>query len=101
VKELVEWYDKFKTKYPPLVLAAVVHNQFENIHPFADGNGRVGRILLNNILIKHGLPPINIDFSRRQQYYAALQEYEKHQNIKPTIELLLSEYKTLKKRFSK
>src|SRR3989344_2067448 len=53
LNELVEWYYKNKTKYPALVLGAVVHNQFENIHPFRDGNGRVGRILLNNILIKH------------------------------------------------
>ena len=51
LKSLVNWYELNKSKYPALVLGAVVHNQFENIHPFADGNGRVGRILLNNILI--------------------------------------------------
>ena len=59
--ELAEWYDENKKKLPPLVLAAVVHNQFENIHPFQDGNGRVGRLLLNNILLKHGMPPVNIE----------------------------------------
>src|SRR3989338_152685 len=60
LKELVEWYNKCKKKYPPILLASVVHNQFENIHPFQDGNGRVGRILMNNILVKHDLPPVNI-----------------------------------------
>lgn len=98
LRELVKWYTKYKKKYPPLLLASVVHNQFENIHPFQDGNGRVGRILMNNILIKHGLPPVNIDFKRRKEYYSTLQEYEKNHNIRPTIELLLKEYKLLRKR---
>ena len=56
LKELVGWYNKNKARYPALVLGAVIHNQFENIHPFRDGNGRAGRILLNNILLKNGLP---------------------------------------------
>ncbi|NYZ79432.1 Fic family protein [Candidatus Micrarchaeota archaeon] len=93
---LVRWYDKSKNHYPPLVLAAVVHNQFENIHPFQDGNGRVGRLLLNNILLKHKMPPINIELKNRQQYYAALQAYEKKHNLRPTIELMLKEYRALK-----
>jgi len=97
LKELVNWYNKNKDKYPALVLGAVVHNQFENIHPFADGNGRVGRILLNNILIKNNLPPINIDLSNRKEYYVGLQEYQKKGNLKPTIDLLIKEYKKLKK----
>ncbi len=98
LNELVKWYNKNKKKYPGLILAAVVHNQFENIHPFMDGNGRVGRLILNNILIKHKLPPINIDFKIRSKYYEALQEYEKRGNLKPTIELFIKEYKLLKKR---
>ena len=98
LKELVEWYNKNKDKYPALVLAVVVHNQFENIHPFRDGNGRIGRILLNNILIKNDLSPVNINFKNRGEYYSALQEYEKNHNIRPTIDLLIKEYKALKKK---
>jgi len=97
LKKLIEWYNKNKDKYPSIVLAAVIHNQFENIHPFADGNGRVGRILLNNILIKHNLPPINIDFKNRIEYYGSLQEYEKNHDLKPTLKLYLKEYSDLKK----
>src|SRR3989339_1600889 len=82
LRELVEWYKSSISQYPGLILGAVVHNQFENIHPFRDGNGRVGRILLNNILIKHRLPPINIDFKNRVQYYESLQEYEKNHDLK-------------------
>lgn len=98
LKELVAWYDKNQKKYPALLLAAVVHNQFENIHPFQDGNGRVGRILMNNILLKNRLPPVNIDLKRRKDYYRTLQEYEKNHDIRPTIELLLEEYKQLRKQ---
>jgi Fic family protein len=98
LKELVKWYEENKNKYPALVLGAVIHNQFENIHPFADGNGRVGRLLLNNILLKHKLPPVNIDFNNRREYYASLQQYEKNHNLRPTIDLILKEYKILRKK---
>ena len=99
LKELVNWYNQNKTKYPALVLASVIHNQFENIHPFADGNGRVGRLLLNNILIKHKLPPINIELKHAKEYYKSLQEYERKNNLRPTIDLILKEYKVMKKQF--
>ncbi len=97
LKRFIAWYEKNKSSYPPLVLGAVVHNQFENIHPFQDGNGRVGRLLLNNILLKHGLPPLNIELRNRKEYYAALQAYEHKHDIRPTIELMLKEYRALKK----
>jgi Fic family protein len=99
--ELVRWYNKNRSRYPPLVLAAVVHNQFENIHPFADGNGRVGRLLLNNILLKHGLPPLNIELARREEYYLSLQTYELKHDLRPTINLMLKEYKALKRLLKK
>ncbi|MBU0762818.1 MAG: Fic family protein, partial [Candidatus Altiarchaeota archaeon] len=97
LKELVVWYRKNKMRYHPIVLAAVVHNQFENIHPFQDGNGRVGRLLLNNILLKHGLPPVNIELKNRKQYYASLQAYERGGNLRPSIELILKSYIRLRK----
>lgn len=97
LKELIVWYKNNRNRYPPLLLTAIVHNQFENIHPFEDGNGRIGRLLLINILIKHGLPPVNIELELRSEYYAVLQAYEKQNNIRPTLEFLLKEYKKLKK----
>ncbi len=99
--EIVRWYNQNKKKYSSIVLAAVVHNQFENIHPFQDGNGRVGRLLLNNILLKHDLPPINVELKNRKRYYNSLQEYQKNRNIRPTIELILKEYTSLKRLIKK
>ncbi len=101
LERLVEWYEKNKRRYPPLVLAAVAHNQFENIHPFQDGNGRVGRLLLNNVLLKHGLPPLDIELRNRKEYYAALQAYEYKHDVRPTIGLMLKEYRALKKLLKK
>jgi Fic family protein len=101
LKELVKWYDENKKKYPPIILAIAVHNQFETIHPFADGNGRVGRLLLNNILIKHGLPPVNIELKHQQRYYDALREYQQAGNIRPMIDLVLKEYSKLKRALRK
>lgn len=101
LKELAEWYNIYKNKYPAILLASVVHNQFENIHPFGDGNGRVGRILMNNILLKHKLPPLNINIKNQQEYYQAIGAYDRKGDIRPTIELMLKEYKNLKKIIKK
>jgi Fic family protein len=101
LSELIEWYEINRKTYPILILAAVVHNQFENIHPFRDGNGRVGRILLNNILIKHNLHPINIDFKNRLEYYSSLQSYEREHDLRPTINLFMKEYNSLKRTLNK
>jgi Fic family protein len=100
LKELIKWYNLNRRKLPAIVLAVVIHNQFEYIHPFEDGNGRVGRLLLNNILLKHNLPPVNISMKNRKRYYAVLKEFQKTGNIKPSIELVLKEYKHLKKNIS-
>ena len=80
-----------------MLLAAVVHNQFENIPPFQDGNGRVRRLLLNYILLKHRLPPVNIGLNNRSEYYTSLQAYQNEGDIRPTLDLILKEYKILKK----
>lgn len=93
LQKLIKWYNKHKNKYPPLLLAALIHNEFENIHPFQDGNGRVGRLLLNYILLKHNYPPINIRLKDRQRYYRVLLKYEKTGAIEPTLKFLISQYK--------
>jgi len=93
LKELIIWYEKNLEKIPPLLLAALVHNQFETIHPFQDGNGRVGRLLLNYILLQHDYPPLNIKLKDRKKYYRVLQDFQKTGNIKSTLKFLISQYR--------
>ena len=55
---------------------AKLHLTFENIHPFVDGNGRIGRVINNYLLIREGFVPINIKFIDRKKYYEAFKEFD-------------------------
>ena len=55
---------------------ALLHLTFEHIHPFVDGNGRIGRVISNYALIREGFVPINIKFIDRKLYYAAFKEFD-------------------------
>lgn len=57
------------------------HIEFEGIHPFIDGNGRTGRLLVNLELMKAGFPPIDIKFTDRLAYYNAFDEYHRKHNL--------------------
>lgn len=59
---------------------ARLHLTFEHIHPFCDGNGRIGRTLNNYELIREGYVPINIAFANRERYYAAFKEFQEKGN---------------------
>jgi Fic family protein len=72
--ELMTWYrsTQGQSQLHPAVIAALFHHRFVNIHPFDDGNGRLGRILMNLILMQHGYPPAIIKLKDRAIYIDAL-----------------------------
>ncbi|MFH1521170.1 MAG: Fic family protein [Candidatus Micrarchaeota archaeon] len=68
MKELIVWYSKNKDLIHPVELAAKFHTKFTTIHPFADGNGRMARLLMNYILQVNSIPFTNIPLSKRSKY---------------------------------
>ncbi len=82
---LIKWFNESSKKkiYDEVTLAAMTHVWFETIHPFSDGNSRVGRIILSYILIGQGLVNIaikGISKQEREQYYNALEKADRYFN---------------------
>lgn len=78
---LLRWCKEQKETHP-LVLSGIFHHKFEKIHPFFDGNGRVGRMLLNAILLQSGYPPLIIRKKNRAAYLEALGAADKSELTK-------------------
>lgn len=75
MQELLINYEEMKKNMHPIECISVFHLLFEGIHPFVDGNGRTGRLLLNLELLQAGFPAVNIKFTERKRYYACFHEH--------------------------
>ncbi len=73
MEKLIKKYHADKDAVHPLRLVAYFHSSFERIHPFEDGNGRAGRVLINAILMERGYPPLIIRKTERRSYFSALE----------------------------
>jgi len=78
LSEMTEYEDKKTIK-----VASYFHARFEYIHPFADGNGRVGRTLLNYFLMNRDHPPLIVFDEDKAVYYDALAAYDKSEDLEP------------------
>jgi len=96
---LISWYSKNKKKLHPLILAAYFHSAFETVHPFVDGNGRVGRLLMNFILHKYKYPMINIPDKKKYKYYKVLEISQIKGNLIPLVNFLVELLQKEKIRF--
>lgn len=86
--ELMQVHAKRKNSMHLIECIALFHLDFEGIHPFIDGNGRTGRLILNLELMQHGYPPINVKFSDRKRYYEAFDAYVRDNNPDKMIRLI-------------
>jgi len=68
--------DIANSRLHPVEKAAVYHLDFENIHPFIDGNGRTGRLVMNMLLMQDGYLPIDIKFANVEGYYGAFKSFQ-------------------------
>lgn len=75
IEELMKIFIKDLNKIPTNVFShlAKTHAQFEKIHPFSDGNGRIGRLLMHYVAVRNGLPPVLVKREKKQAYYNYLQ----------------------------
>lgn len=72
-----------------LKVAAWSHCRFANIHAFADGNGRLGRLLLDMLLMRNAFPPVVFDFQEKARYCDVLQAYHERETIRPFMDFLV------------
>ena len=91
MRSLLDWFNQHSAFVSPtcgIVVASVFHAWFERIHPFKDGNGRVGRLLMNLILVRSNVPIAIIEKEERGRYYDALEESQ-HANMTPFFDLVV------------
>lgn len=93
ITELLAENEKRKATMNIIERVARFHLEFESIHPFIDGNGRTGRLLMNFELMQNGYPPINVKFTDRKRYYEAFDSFSRNQDANPMINLI-TEYVT-------
>ncbi|MFH1683200.1 MAG: Fic family protein [Candidatus Woesearchaeota archaeon] len=98
MENLLRWYGDNQDTLYPLELAFKFHAKFEKIHPFCDGNGRVGRFLLNYILLRKGYFPIIIRTTTRNSYIKALEAADRERWL-VLIRFALKYYKETFRKF--
>lgn len=100
MNKLIEFYEQNKGGLHPVQLVSKFHGRFEKIHPFADGNGRVGRFLALIQFLDQGYPPPIIRKSQRRSYFNALQAFDNGHEAK-LIRFILKGYKKTFRKFFK
>ncbi len=98
MSELLLWYNSLETV--TLCDLALFHVRYESIHPFQDGNGRTGRLILFRECLRSNITPVIIEDKNRLEYIGSLQEYRKSNSIDKLTRLLEEEqsvyYKTMR-----
>lgn len=91
MEELMRNYSSTENKLHEIEKVAKFHLDFEGVHPFIDGNGRTGRLILNLEVMKNGYPPISVKFTDRKKYYECFHAYLEESDASKMI-LMVSDY---------
>jgi len=89
MSDLLTWYESEGLSLHPVKRAARLHADFVKIHPFADGNGRTARLIMNLELMKAGFPPSVLLVEKRLSYYETLDKAAVHGDHEPFITLVI------------
>ncbi len=92
MEEFLADYKEMREKLHIIDAVSIFHLRFEDIHPFIDGNGRIGRLILNLELMKYGLLPVNIKFANRREYYDCFDAYYSERKDFAPMSKLISAY---------
>jgi Fic family protein len=92
LREFFRWYGKNKSKIHPVELSALVHLKIVTVHPFADGNGRISRLMMNFVLRKKGYPLVNIPYEGRNSYYSALERSQINKTENSFVQWFMKRY---------
>lgn len=92
MEQLIVEYDEMKKRLHPIEQVALFHLKLEGIHPFIDGNGRTGRLLMNLGLLKEGYPAINVKFADRRRYYDCFSAYDQSGGNPEAMTQMIGEY---------
>ena len=95
MEKLLEWY---ANQQIDVAVLAEFHVKYESIHPFQDGNGRTGRMILFRECLKNKIEPLIIEDDKREIYLEALKQYRNNGSLDKMIELFLEEQKVYKDR---
>ena len=101
VSDLIKWHNKERKSMNPVELSARFHKRFELIHPFIDGNGRIGRLLMIFILNKNSYPMLNIDPKEKQTYINKLESSYLKNDEMIFVKWFISKYLRDNKKFLK
>lgn len=83
-------YMPYRAESNTIELAAWTHAEFVKIHPYADGNGRVSRMIMNYQLMANGFLPVSIAKENRLEYFEALEVYAVNGELQPFIDMIAS-----------
>lgn len=87
MSDLVDWYrEKERESEHPIIIAATFHYRFVRIHPFDDGNGRIARLLMNMILIRHGYTIAMVRQDDREEYLLGLEQVDRTEDLTQFID---------------